>query len=224
MSSCLVIGANRGIGREFVKQYLADGWDVHATARSEDDVAGLADAGAKAYKADVADEAQLNALAAKVPDDLDLIVHNAGVGSKGPEGPATDIDPEDWERVMRINALGPVLGARHLLPKLKRPGGTWAVLTSLMGSIADNGFGGYWSYRMSKAALNMAVKNLALANEGDGVGIIALHPGHVATDMGGSSAPVQPAESVSGLREVIAAKAPKDDRLFVDFRGKRLDW
>ena len=224
MSKCLIIGASRGIGREFVEQYVDEGWEVHATARSEAERSELSSAGAQAYAADAADEASLAALAGAVPGDFDLIIHNAGVGSKGPEGPMSDIDPEDWERVMRVNALGPVLAARNLIPKLKSPGGTFAVLSSLMGSVGDNGMGGYWTYRMSKSALNMAVKNMANQLEGDGVGIIALHPGHVQTDMGGASAPVTPPDSVSGMRKVLAAKTAGDGSLFVDFRGKSLNW
>ncbi|MEE4349937.1 MAG: SDR family oxidoreductase [Pacificimonas sp.] len=224
MPSCLIVGASRGIGREFVNQYLADGWTVHATARGGDDLADLEQAGATAHRADAAKEDDLKTLAAALPDDLDVIVHNAGVNTASMEGPITDVDAEEWTRVMQVNALAPILSARNLIPKLKKPGGTFAILSSLMGSIADNGFGGFWSYRMSKAAVNMAAQNLAHQFEGDGTAILTLHPGHVQTDMGGAGAPVTPTESVTGLRNVIAKKAPGDGTLFVDFRGKALAW
>ncbi|MBB5280085.1 SDR family oxidoreductase [Pacificimonas flava] len=224
MPKCLIVGASRGIGREFVAQYLADGWEVHATARKESDCAELRDSGASAYLADVADEDALSRLAGDLPGDFDLIVHNAGVGTQEREGPIDDVDPADWERVMRINALGPILSARRLKGKLKAPGGTFAVLSSLMGSIGDNGFGGYWTYRMSKAAANMAVKNMAIAFLEDGIGVVALHPGHVQTDMGGSGAPVKPADSVSGMRSVIRDVRPGQDALFRDYQGKSLSW
>lgn len=222
MPTCLIVGASRGIGREFVSQYLAEGWDVHATARADEDVAELEEAGATAHKADTADEDSLKALAGALPGDLDLIVHNAGTATQ--EGPIGDIQPGEWERVMRVNALGPILSARQLVPKLKKPGGTFAMLTSRMGSIADNGMGGYWSYRMSKAALNMAARNMAHQFEPDGVGIVALHPGHVQTDMGGSSAPVKPKESVEGLRRVISETRSGDGRYFVDYQGETIPW
>lgn len=222
MPTCLIIGASRGIGREFVNQYLSEGWEVHATARKAEDLKSLTDAGATAYEADAADENSLIALAEAVPGQLDVIVHNAGVTAR--EGPIGDIEPDEWEHVMRVNALGPILSARRLVPKLKQPGGTFAMLTSKMGSIADNGMGGFWSYRMSKAALNMAARNMAHQFEGDGVGIVALHPGHVQTEMGGGSAPTTPKESVEGLRRVISETRPGNDRYFVDFRGQTIPW
>ena len=224
MPSCLIVGASRGIGRELADQYLADGWQVHATARDSDDIRELEQAGARAGYADAADEESLQKLAAALPQDLDLVVHNAGVSSKEAEGPAADVDPQDWERVMRVNALGPILAARTFAPRLKSPGGTFAVLTSRMGSIEDNGFGGFWTYRMSKAALNMAAKNMAYAFQEDGIAVVALHPGHVKTDMGGSSAPVSPRDSVSGLRKVIAEAKPGTEALFRDYQGNLLPW
>ena len=226
MPSCLIVGASRGIGREFVAQYLKDGWTVYATARKDADIADLTEAGATAFGADAADEKSLKSLAAKLPGDLDLVVHNAGISRDTREGPMADIVPEEWMETMRVNALGPILSARQLTPKLKRPGGTFAVLSSLMGSVADNGWGGFWSYRMSKAAANMAVKNLSLQLKEDGIRVVALHPGHVQTDMGGSSAPVTPAESVSGLRETLSqtAAGQHDDELFRDYKGRSLPW
>ena len=135
MPTCLIIGASRGIGREFVDQYLKDGWTVHATARKDADIEELSSTGAEAHYADAAEEGSLKTLAGKLPGDLDLIVHNAGVTPETREGPMDDVVAEDWIKVMQVNALGPILSARQLAPKLKRPDGTFAVLTSRMGSI-----------------------------------------------------------------------------------------
>lgn len=223
MPSVLIIGASRGIGREFVTQYHAEGWDVHATARQDSDIADLKAAGAAAYRADTSDETTLETLATDLATEFDLIVVNAGVGSETHEATPADIDSADWERVMRVNALGPLLVARRLGGRIKK-GGTFAVLSSVMGSIAENGMGGFYSYRMSKAALNAGLKSLSLAMENDGIGVIALHPGWVKTDMGGANADIDTAQSVSGLRSVLAAKAPKDGRLFVNHKGEDLPW
>lgn len=224
MPSVLIIGASRGIGREFVRQYLEDGWDVHGTARTDEDLDALKAAGAKARKADTTDEESLRVLADDIAEPLDLVIANAGVGSNGMEGPMSDVDADDWMRVMRVNALGPLLALRNLMPKLSQPGGTAAILSSRMGSIEDNQMGGFWSYRMSKAAANAAIKNLALAYEPQGVGIVALHPGWVQTDMGGKGADIAPETSVAGMRKVLAAKRPGDGTLFADYRGQRLPW
>ena len=218
MPTVAVIGASRGIGREFVDQYLADGWQVHATARSDRDLDGLAAAGAVSHRADVADEASLRAVSAAIDTPLDLLIVNAGIGSR--ERRLADVDPADWTRVMTINALGPLLAARTVGEKV-RNGGTVAALSSQMGSIADSG-GGSWSYRMSKAALNMGFACLAIELKARDVKTAVLHPGWVKTDMGGEQAPLAPSESVGGLRRVIAGLATTGD--FFDHEGKRLPW
>jgi NAD(P)-dependent dehydrogenase (short-subunit alcohol dehydrogenase family) len=219
MPSVAVVGASRGIGREFVDQFLADGWGVHASARSADDLSALEGAGARAYRADVTDEGSLAAMAAAIDDPLDLLIVNAGVGSR--ERRLADVDAADWTRVMTVNALGPLLAARTVGGKV-RDGGTIVALTSLMGSIADNGGGGAWSYRMSKAALNMGFACLAIELRGRDVKTAVLHPGWVKTDMGGDQAPLSPRESVAGLRRVIGGLPTSGG--FFDYSGKALPW
>ncbi|MEM8825303.1 MAG: SDR family NAD(P)-dependent oxidoreductase [Pseudomonadota bacterium] len=224
MPSVLIIGASRGIGREFVNQYLADGWTVHATARSDKDIEALTAAGASAYAADTGDEDSLAKLAKAVPGDLDLLIVNAGVNVDGYEPDMGDVDAADWQRVMTINALGPVLAVRQLREHLQRPGGTIGILSSTLGSIGDNEGGGIWTYRMSKAALNAAIRNMQLAMKDQGIGVVSLHPGWVKTDMGGAQAPLGVTESVNGLRRVLAEVRADDDRPFVDYQGKTLPW
>jgi len=219
MPNVIVIGASRGIGREFATRYAADGWQVLATVRRPADAAQFDGvAGITTAIADTGDAASLVALPAFAAD---LIVVNAGVGSREPGVAA--IDPANWTHVMTVNALGPLLVATALGDRLK-DGGSFVALSSLMGSIADNGGGGAYSYRMSKAALNMGLQNLALEWRARGIAVAALHPGWVRTDMGGSNAPVEIADSVAGMREVIAGLAAGKGAGFVDYRGKALDW
>lgn len=218
MPSVAVVGASRGLGREFVRQYLADGWTVHASARQDADLESLRSLGAMAYRADVGDEASLAAMTAAIGGSLDLLIANAGVGAREPT--LDEIDAAAWTRVMTINALGPLLVARTLGKKV-RQGGTIAALSSVLGSIADNG-GGIWSYRMSKAALNMGLSCLALELTPRDIKVLALHPGWVRTDMGGAQAPLQPPESVAGMRRVIAEATASG--VFVDYSGKPLPW
>jgi NAD(P)-dependent dehydrogenase (short-subunit alcohol dehydrogenase family) len=218
MPSVAIVGASRGIGAEFVRQYLGDGWQVHASARSDADLAELRAAGAEAHRADVTDEESLGAMAGAIDGALDLLIVNAGVGSR--ERKLDDVDPANWTRVMTINALGPLLAARTVGTKV-REGGTIAALTSLMGSISDNG-GGAWSYRMSKAALNMGMSCLSIELKPREVKTVVLHPGWVKTDMGGEQAPLSPDQSVAGMRKVIAGLTSTGS--FFDYSGKELPW
>lgn len=219
MASVIVIGASRGIGRELATRYAADGWQVLATVRKAEDAAqfdGIA--GMTTAIADTGDTASL----AGLPDfAADLIVVNAGVGSQEPS--VGSIDPANWTRVMTVNALGPLLVAAALGDRLK-DGGTFVALSSVMGSIADNGGGGSYSYRMSKAALNMGLQNLAIEWQARGIAVAALHPGWVKTAMGGSAAPVEIVDSVAGLRKTIAGLKAGEGAGFVDYLGKPLPW
>jgi len=221
MPSVVVIGASRGIGLELAGQYAADGWQVHATVRTEADRDRLsAIDGVEAGIADVLDEASLRGFAAALPGTVDLLVLNAGVGSR--EAKLADVDAAAWTRVMTVNALGPLLAARAFCDKIVQ-GGRIAALSSTMGSIGENG-GGAWSYRMSKAALNMGLSCLAIELKPRGIAVAALHPGWVRTDMGGEQAPLSPAESVRGLRAVIDSLSVERSGCFLDHAGRTIAW
>ncbi|MFC3714194.1 SDR family oxidoreductase [Sphingoaurantiacus capsulatus] len=217
MPSVIIVGASRGLGLEFVRQYRADGWDVHASVRSEEDAAAPRELGATTHIADITDEASLKAMAGAIGGPVDVMVINAGVGSR--EVKLDEVDAAEWTRVMTVNALGPLLVARAIGPKVK-DGGTIAALSSIMGSIAESG-GGAWSYRMSKAALNMGLSNLALELKGRGIKVVTLHPGWVKTDMGGEQAPLEAPESIEGMRKVIASGSGGAMR---DYSGKEIAW
>lgn len=217
MPDVAIVGANRGIGLEFVRQFATDEWTVHASARAEGDLATLRDLGATAHLADTTDEASLAAMADAI-GPIDMLIINAGVGS--PEATLAEVDATEWTRVMRVNALGPLLVARTLGARV-RDGGRIAALSSGMGSIADNS-GGAWSYRMSKAALNMGLSCLAAEMKGREIKVVALHPGWVKTEMGGEQAPVEKIDSVAGMRRVIDTLATTGG--FYDYLGKELRW
>lgn len=217
MPSVVVIGASRGIGHEFAVQYAANGWQVYATVRSADALAGLP-VSARGFVADVNDTASLEALAAALPEPVDLVVVVAGIMSGD-----DDLEPEKWQQVMRTNALGPITAAHALAGKVAR-GGKVVALSSTLGSITDNAGGGMWSYRMSKAALNAGLKNLSIELKPRDIAVAALHPGWVRTDMGGADAAVAIPDSVAGMREVIAALDLAQTGSFTDYRGKPLSW
>jgi NAD(P)-dependent dehydrogenase (short-subunit alcohol dehydrogenase family) len=218
MPSVAIVGASRGIGLEFARQFLGDGWAVHASVRKDEDLQSLRDLGATAHPADVTDEASLARMADAIEGSLDLLIINAGIGSR--ERTLADVDPDYWAQVMAVNALGPLLAARTVGTKV-RQGGKLVALTSMMGSIAGNG-GGAWSYRMSKAALNMGMSCLSIELRPRDVKVAVLHPGWVKTDMGGEQAPLSPEESVAGMRAVIADL--NHSGCFFDHSGKELPW
>ncbi len=218
MPNVVIVGASRGIGREFVRQYAADGWQVFATVRSADGDLGE---GVRELIADVTDEASLIAAAAALPDAVDLLILNAGVGAR--EMALAGVDAAGWPQVMATNALGPLLAARAMAGKV-RDGGTIAALSSTLGSIGANTGGGLYTYRMSKAALNAGLKTLAIELKSRRIAVAALHPGWVKTDMGGAGAEVEVVDAVAGLRRVIAGLTPEQTGAFLDYRGNALPW
>ena len=229
MPTVLVTGANRGLGLEFSRQYAAAGWKVLACCRRPDaaaELAALAGANSKlsVHALDLADFATVDALAAALAEEaIDVLLCNAGVYADKAGNGFGALDYPSWLHSFVVNTQAPVKLAEAFLPQLKRGGRPLIVaVSSLMGSIADNSSGGSIMYRSSKAALNAAMKSLALNLEG--VGVLILHPGWVRTDMGGQNAPLSPPESVSGMRQVIEGYTPADSGRFIDFRGNAAPW
>jgi NAD(P)-dependent dehydrogenase (short-subunit alcohol dehydrogenase family) len=215
MPRVLITGANRGIGLEFARQYAADGWEVIATTRRPS--AELEALGVRVETLDVADFEAVAAFADGLDGALDLFIANAGVS--GPERIESAAAAEEWQRVHAVNAVAPVLLAERLAAKVAE-GGKMAAITSRMGSIADSS-GGFISYRASKAALNAAW--FALSRQLP-VPMILFHPGWVQTDMGGKSAPLEPADSVAGMRREIAGLRIEASGSFVDYQGQPVPW
>lgn len=230
MPTVLLTGANRGLGLEFVRQYAQDGWRVHACCRdpkAATDLSKLAAGSSGAVQVhalDVADFAQIDRLARELgAEALDLLLNNAGVYPH--EDGFGKLDYAGWERALRINALAPVRMVEAFVEHVARSQRRLiASVTSLMGSIGDNGSGGSYGYRSSKAALNMANKSLSIDLRGRGITAIVLHPGWVKTDMGGPGAPIEAPESVRGMRSVIGRVTPDDTGKFFDYEGDELPW
>lgn len=223
MSRVLVIGASRGIGLEFVRQYARDGAQVTATARDPAGLQSVRDAGAaQALTLDVAEPSSAGALANALGNSrFDIVVHNAGVfGPRrdAPEAPTRD----EFDAVMHTN----VYGAMVVLPQLAgafAPGARLAVISSRMGSIGLRAGGSGWLYRASKAALNSVVKDLSFAFAGRAV-CAAFHPGWVKTDMGGAGADLDASDSVASLRRSIAALTDRHHGGYFDHDGTPLAW
>ncbi len=218
----LIIGASRGIGLEFVRQYRSDGHRVSATARNEEGLARLRDLGAVALRLDVADDT--GASAAAWPTDgerFDTVIVVAGV--YGPRKSAMDVpSTTEFDAVMHTNVLGAMRVLLQIEPVLA-DGARLAVISSRMGSIGARTNGSGWLYRASKAALNSVLKDASFHFASRAI-CVALHPGWVRTDMGGAGADLDVAKSVADLRELLARLAPADSGGFFDHDGTPIPW
>ena len=225
----VITGANRGIGLELVRQYLAQGHSVHAGVRTPErsgELAALVEPSGgrlQLHACDVASDTSVRAFAATVTEPVELLINNAGVRSR-PDG-LEGLDLDDVARTFQVNALGMLRVTSALLPLLRRArGAKIANISSGLSSLHDNTSGGAYGYRMSKAALNMASRSLAQDLREDGIVTVAISPGWVQTDMGGSDAPTPVTESVSGLIGVIERLTLEESGGFFNFRGERIAW
>jgi NAD(P)-dependent dehydrogenase (short-subunit alcohol dehydrogenase family) len=230
MPTVLVTGASRGLGLEFTRQYAAEGWHVLACARDPGGAAALRDLAATAapgrivlHALDVADHDAVGRLAAQLADAaIDVLINSAGTMGNGnfaaqglDFGRFGSTDYADWERVLRINVLGPMRMAEAFVAQVARSGQRKIVtLTSILGSIARNTRGSLYGYRSSKAAVNAVMKSMSIdLAASHGIAAAAIHPGWVRTDMGGPRADIDAQTSVAGMRRVI-------DGLTVDNAGR----
>ena len=223
MPLALITGANRGLGLEFARQYVRDGWRVLGCCRDPDAARELADAGAEVMKMDVTQVADVTAASKRLAGTgIDVLVCNAGVsGTRAPV--LTAITQTDFDQVMRTNVLGPMWITSSFADCMLR-GSKIAYVSSRMGSIGAMGNAGSALYRSSKAALNAVVKAVSLELASRGVTAIALHPGWVRTDMGGAGADIDAETSIAGMRAVIEGAGPSVSGHFLDYTGKEIPW
>lgn len=227
-----ITGAGRGLGLEFARQYLAADHRVFGLARDPETPAltkllGRFGDRLQCVRCDVCDAKSVTAATASIglrTNALDLLINNAGIAGETSSG-LGGFDYDELTRGFETNTLGPLRMSEACLDLLRRGSSPRIVhITSRMGSIADNGSGGWWSYRMSKAALNMASKNMSLALADAGIAVMVLHPGWVRTDMGGGSATLGIEESVRGMVSVIDQLDLSSTGGFRDYSGEGIPW
>lgn len=215
-----VVGSSRGIGLEFVKQLSAEN-EVYAFCRTVD--SSLKKAGAKTIVADfdVTDSQSMARAFQKVKGvTFDWVLVVAGILS---EEDLSEWSDESITQQFLVNSLGALNAARIILPQLSS-GGKIGFLTSRMGSIADNTSGGYYGYRMSKAALNAGAKSLSQDLKSKNITVLLLHPGYVKTDMTGHTGQIEPKESVEGLVRIMKSKNLDQTGTFWHTNGESLPW
>ncbi len=226
MPTVLMTGANRGLGLEFARSYATDGWRVHACCRHPEKAKALkaVEGDLVVHKLDITDGLRVAGLARELADDaIDVLLNNAGV--YGPRSGFGETDFDDWLDVLKINTIAPLRMAERFVEHVARSERKLIVsVSSGMGSIAMNDAGGHYPYRASKAALNMVVKGLSADLAARGIIAVALSPGWVQTDMGGSSAELTPEESVAGMRAVIDGLTPADSGRFLNYQGEDRPW
>ncbi len=220
MGVICITGAGRGIGMELARQYRDRGDQVVAACRkASEDLVGL---GVEVVEsADVTTEKGVAAITAALGKrSVDILINNAGVLS---DEPLSDLDFDAMRRQFEVNSLGPLRVTAALRSHLGE-GSKVAIVSSRMGSVADNTSGGRYGYRMSKSAVNMAGRSLAHDLKDAGVAVAILHPGFVRTEMTGHQGLVDAPESAAGIIARIDELTLENTGGFWHANGEELPW
>ncbi len=221
MERALVVGASGGIGGVLVAALMARGAAVTGVSRSGD---GL----------DVTDEASIARVLGGLEPAFDTVIVATGaleLGGIGPEKSLRAVTPEALAAQFALNAMGPLLVLKHALRLMPRDRPVrFAALSARVGSIGDNGLGGWYSYRAAKAALNQLIHTAAIevARSHPKAVVVTLHPGTVDTGLTanhrGSHAAMPPPEAASHLLRVLQGLNAQDTGGFFDWQGARVAW
>lgn len=223
MSTVLITGAARGLGLDFVKQYAAKGWRVHACARKPDALAQIK-GDIRIHPLEVTDYKAVKALAQKLAGEaIDVLVCNAGI-SGAAATTLGSIDPATWRETFEVNTLAPLMMAEAFIDHVARSKDRKLIgISSRLGSITHCNSGRY-AYRASKTALNMEWKGLSVDTADKKLICVVMHPGWVQTDMGGAQATLTIDQSVPAMVKVIDGLKPADNGRFINYDGNEIPW
>ncbi len=220
-NNILITGANRGIGLALTQKYQARGDVVYAVCRkASPDLLALTNVHV-IDGIDVTQDQDLITLQDALKNvTLNVLINNAGIMSEETLG---DINFSDVLQQFNVNAVGPLKTTQALLNNLKI-GSKVAIITSRMGSISDNGSGGWYGYRMSKSAVNSAAVSLAQDLKPQGISVMLLHPGFVQTELVGQKGDVSASQSAGNLINRINELTLKNSGALVHANGEPLPW
>jgi NAD(P)-dependent dehydrogenase (short-subunit alcohol dehydrogenase family) len=227
MRQGLIIAGSRGLGLGLVREHLARGWHVTATARTPtaelDKLRREADGRLGVEVLDVTSAPQVAALKARlVGRKFDLLFLNAGIMA-GRNAQLCDVRDSEISDIFITNAISPIRVADALISHVA-PGGMIAFMSSRLGSISTNDDGRMELYRASKAALNSFIRSFRARHAAGDFTVLVLHPGVVRTAMGGPTAPLDIETSVRGVADVIEARWGNGGQAFVDYRNETIPW
>ena len=230
MPTALVTGVNRGLGLEFIKQYSQAGWNVIGTCRdlgSAVEASGLADVASniELYPLEITSAEGIAGLAETLKGrPIDHLVLNAGVMAERAQV-LGELDQDDFVHAMSVNTVSPALMIQAFRSHVAASDKKLVIgMSSILGSIAGNSDGGLYSYRASKAALNAVLKSAASDLAGEGITVVAMHPGWVQTDMGGEGATITTGVSINGMLKVFDGLTTADSGRFLTYDGSELPW
>ncbi|WP_245279984.1 SDR family NAD(P)-dependent oxidoreductase [Hyphomicrobium sp. 99] len=224
----LIVGASRGLGLALVAEYLSRGWDVVGTVRGNGrtglhDLKDKVGAALEIETVDIVQQDQVAALRKRLSGQVfDLLFVNAGVAND-PDETIGDVSTEEFIRLMVTNTLSP-MRVIETFGDLVTPAGTIGVMSSGLGSVADNEHGGWEIYRGSKAALNTLMRSYAARHRKDGRSLLIIAPGWVRTDMGGPHAALDIKESIPRVVDVITAQSGKPGLRYLNYQGQTVRW
>jgi NAD(P)-dependent dehydrogenase (short-subunit alcohol dehydrogenase family) len=226
MTTILITGAARGIGRALCEDALRRGWSVVGSVRDSETARALeAELGSKfqALVFDVTDAAAIAKAAAALDGPIDILINNAGI--IGPDRQSSlDMDFDGFARTLAVNVLAPLRVAQAFLPHLKRSEKPRLMtISSGMGSMSYAS-SDHLAYRASKAAVNKVTQGLATDLRRFGIAVVSIHPGWVRTDMGGRGADIEAGESAGGILDIAEKLDLAGTGKFLRYDGAEMQW
>jgi len=232
VTTVVITGANRGLGLELTRVFASRGDTVIAGCRNPDEATQLAAATPRVIALDVGDESSIASFAAAIGDEpVDVLINNAGIDARnlGASDADRDVLNQTSDQMLgqiKVNTVGPLLVARGLLASLRQSSNPRIVnVSSQVGSLAIAGtMGRDVGYAASKAALNMVTVKLAVRLRDDSITVIAIHPGHLKTDMGGAAAAMETSQGATAIATLIDGLTPDQSGQFLRWDGSTHPW